>query len=301
MKESMTTFLGVPLIDQSDLGPNTHFTCRRTRKLPRHATYSVITSPGGAAIQDMLNILGRRAPFLRITVIPALVQGDQAPAEIIADPKRVTALKETGLLDSPPQASYDQLAELASRLLGVPTALMSLVDKDRQFFKSQVGLALPWAAARQTRLSHSFCQWVVSGQEDVVIEDARTHPVLRSNLAIKDLGVIAYAGVPVHARAGEAIGSLCAIDSKPRRWSEDDLATLQDLARVTEAWTLLQQPGGQAATPDGATAALQACGSAVQGLTRVLHRHAARIDQASRAELLELIRQKGCQLLQLAG
>jgi len=224
----------------------------------------------------------------------------QAPAEVIADPKRLAALKETGLLDSPQDASFDQLAQLASRLLAVPTALMSFVDKDRQFFKSQVGLAHPWAAARQTRLSHSFCQWVVSGQEEVVIEDARVHPVLRSNLAIKDLGVIAYAGVPVHAKAGEAIGSLCAIDSKPHIWSEDDLATLQDLARVTEAFALLQQPG-QDVLPGGTEANLQACGSALQGLTRVLQRHATHLKETDRTELLELIRQKGRQLLQFAG
>lgn len=112
---------------------------------------------------------------------------------------------------------------------------MSLVDGERQFFKSQVGLPEPWAAARQTPLSHSFCQWVVSGQENLVVDDAREHPALATHQAVRDLGVIAYAGVPLQAWHGEPIGSFCAIDLKAHAWTDDDVATLGDLARLAEA------------------------------------------------------------------
>ena len=139
-------------------------------------------------------------------------------AEVRNEPGRMAALLETGLLDSPPEESFDRLTRVASGLLGVGAALVSLVDSDRQFFKSQIGLAQPWSGQRQSRLSHSFCQWVVSGKEELVVRNAREHPVLRDNLAVRDMGVIAYAGTPLTARAGQVIGSFCAIDSKPHAW-----------------------------------------------------------------------------------
>lgn len=108
--------------------------------------------------------------------------------------------------------------------------LVSLVDADRQFFKSSQGLPEPRASCRETPLSHSFCQHVVVLEEPLVIEDAREHPLVSDNLAIGDLGVVAYLGIPLLAPGGQPIGLLCAIQSSPRRWSEDDIALLSDLA-----------------------------------------------------------------------
>ena len=79
----------------------------------------------------------------------------------LRDPIRLAALEETGLLDSLPEETFDRFTRLAARLLGTPVSLITLVTPDRQFFKSAVGLAAPWAAARETPLSHSFCQYVV--------------------------------------------------------------------------------------------------------------------------------------------
>ena len=168
------------------------------------------------------------------SVLPSL-DFTQAPAPVLGAPPRMAELKETKLLDSPVEPRFDMLTKLAAKLLGTPTALLTLVDRDRQFFKSHTGLKEPWAGARQTRLSHSFCQWVVSGREDLVISDATRHPVLKKNLAIKDLGVVAYAGVPLYGKGGEALGSFCAIDSAPREWSEKDLSILRDLADQAQA------------------------------------------------------------------
>jgi CheY-like chemotaxis protein len=159
----------------------------------------------------------------------------QAPAAALEAPARLAELKRSGLLDSAAETQFDLLTRLAAKLLGASTALMTLVDRDRQFFKSQTGLKEPWAGARQTRLSHSFCQWVVSGKEDLVINDATSHPVLKKNLAIRDLGVVAYAGVPLYGKGGEALGSFCAIDSSPREWSEKDLSILRELAGQAQA------------------------------------------------------------------
>ena len=80
----------------------------------------------------------------------------------LRDERRLAALWRTGLLDTPPEQVFDRLTRLVRRLLGTPVALVSLVDADRQFFKSAVGLPEPWAARRETPLSHSFCQHVVA-------------------------------------------------------------------------------------------------------------------------------------------
>ncbi|MEO7360074.1 MAG: GAF domain-containing sensor histidine kinase [Gemmatimonadaceae bacterium] len=150
--------------------------------------------------------------------------------EAVLAPVRLAALNESGLLDSESEPAFDRLTQLVTRVLGVPVALISLVDKDRQFFKSQCGLPGPWAAARETPLSHSFCQHVVASQEALLVTDARENDLVRHNLAIPDLGVIAYAGVPVIDADGFILGSLCAIDSQPREWSDADVQLLRALS-----------------------------------------------------------------------
>jgi signal transduction histidine kinase/CheY-like chemotaxis protein len=157
---------------------------------------------------------------------------DPSVGDAVTDERRVRALAALAVLDTPPEERFDRLTRVAKRCLRVPVALVSLVDADRQFFKSQVGLPEPWATDRQTPLTHSFCQHVVRTGEALVVADARHHPVLRDNLAVSDIGVIAYAGVPLVSADGLVMGSFCAIDIEPREWSEDDLATLRDLAEA---------------------------------------------------------------------
>ena len=99
----------------------------------------------------------------------------EPPLETLSSPARLAAIRDTQLLDSPPTQSFDELTRLATSLLGTPVALVSIVTSDKQFFKSQVGLADPWAKSRQTPLSHSFCQWVVSSRDELIVDDARQH------------------------------------------------------------------------------------------------------------------------------
>ncbi len=146
--------------------------------------------------------------------------------------ERLSALRGTGLLDSPPEHAFDRMTSLVRRLLGVPVSLVSLVAADRQFFKSSTGLPEPWATLRQTPLSHSFCQHVVASREPLIISDAREHPLVCDNLAIRDLNVIAYLGIPLLESTGQAIGSLCAITSQPRNWSADDVEVMKELAAL---------------------------------------------------------------------
>ncbi len=146
------------------------------------------------------------------------------------DPARLRSLRRSGLLDTAPEESFDRITRIAASALGVPISLVSLVDDDRQFFKSCLGLPQPWADARETPLSRSFCQHVVVGAEPLIISDAREHPLVQDNPAIVELGVVAYAGIPLKMPDGEIIGSLCAIDSVPREWTEHDVEMLSDLA-----------------------------------------------------------------------
>ena len=225
----------------------------------------------------------------------------QAPAQVLQAPQRMAELHETQLLDSPSDASFDRLTRLASHVLGAPTTLVSLVDRDRQFFKSQQGLAQPWAGERQTGLSHSFCQWVVSGNEPLIVADATAHPVLSSNLAVRDLGVIAYAGVPLLGRSGQPIGSFCAIDSRPRDWSEDDVDTLEDLARITRAYAVLhhaKQGEGDAAERLRITASV--AGHAILGAEGILRRRDRDLDAATRADLHAIIAEQASHLTRAA-
>jgi CheY-like chemotaxis protein len=210
----------------------------------RTATIPVVTICGmpevyqnaGAQIctPDMADLNAVKDAVMGCVSKPATVE--QAPRATLEDPARLHALNESGMLDSPPEPMLDAITRLAGQLLNAPTSLISLVGIDRQFFKSQLGLKPPWSVERQTKLSHSFCQWVVAGNEALVIDDARTHPVLSSNLAVRDLGVISYIGTPMQT-VGQPIGSLCVIDSVPRQWSEGDLQILSRLALVVETFS----------------------------------------------------------------
>ncbi len=143
---------------------------------------------------------------------------------------RLAVLNAEGLLDGAPEPIFDRFARLAARVADAPTALVSVVTNDRQYFAGLCGLAQPWADARQTPLSHSFCQHVVANAAPLVVEDARLDAVLCANLAIVDLDVVAYAGFPIMSPTGHVLGSLCAIDSTPRVWQPAQIEALADIA-----------------------------------------------------------------------
>jgi GAF domain len=166
-------------------------------------------------------------------------------AAAVEDGGRLDALHATGLLDSDISPSFDRLARLAAHVLHAPVALVSLVDADRQFFKSCLGLPEPWASRRGSPLTHSFCQHAVASREPLLVSDAREHHVLRGNPAIRDMGVVAYAGIPLIDADGHALGTLCVIDSQPRHWTTHQVQLLGDIAAsvVTEI-TLARAAGG---------------------------------------------------------
>ncbi len=150
----------------------------------------------------------------------------------VSRPARLAALASERVLDRGPEPIFDRWARLAARVAQTPVATVTLITEDRQVFAGMCGVGQPWADARQTPLSHSFCQHVVANAAPLVVEDARTDPVLRTNPAIRDLDVIAYAGVPIVGGTGEVLGSLCAIDDRPRAWEPEQLDGLADVAAL---------------------------------------------------------------------
>ena len=176
-------------------------------------------------------------------------------SEPLTSVQRLAALRETGL-DAASDQAFETFAGLVRRLLTVPVALVSLVDDERQFFPGAAGLGDPLDRDRQTPLTHSFCQHVVTSGKELVVTDTTGDPLLCANLAIPDLGVIGYAGMPLTDADGLVLGSLCAIDTVPRDWTDDELDILRDLAaacsselrlRISSARAMVAQTDAEAA------------------------------------------------------
>lgn len=174
-----------------------------------------------------------------MTKLPVSIVAEPAPDPAhtarLADPQRLQALNDLDVMSAEGDPVHERSVRLASRILGVPVSLVSYLNAERQHFRAQTGLC-GWAAReRGTPLSHSFCQYVVSTGEPLMVADARENPLLADNGAVADLNVIAYLGVPVRAPTGEVLGSFCVIDSMPRAWTQDDLDALSDLVSMLEA------------------------------------------------------------------
>ena len=149
----------------------------------------------------------------------------------LSDPVRLAALAATGLLDAPALPELDELTRIVTWLLDVPAATVSLVDDHRQFFAGQCGVTGAAAVDRGTPIEASFCQHAVAAGRPLIVEDAREHPLLRDNPAIRARNVIAYAGIPLVDADDNILGVLCAFDERPRRWSDEDVVTLRRLAQ----------------------------------------------------------------------
>ncbi|WP_305966355.1 GAF domain-containing protein [Marinobacter salsuginis] len=143
---------------------------------------------------------------------------------------RLSALDELALLDTPPEERYDRLTRLAACALNAPIALVSLVDRERQWFKSRHGLDAP-----ETARDISFCGHAILREETFVIENALNDERFHDNpLVTGDPSIRFYAGAPLHDRHGYRVGTLCIIDRKPRSFSEEEERILRDLANLVE-------------------------------------------------------------------
>jgi len=158
----------------------------------------------------------------------------------VHDVARLRVVRDLEILDVAADCALDRLTRVATRMLGVPVALVSMIDADRQYFLSQQGLPSDFERARQVPLSHSLCKHLLEMDEPLIVEDARDDELLKDSLAIRDLNVVAYAGVPLKASDGQPLGSFCAIDHEPRVWSAEDMELLADLAKVANDYLNLR-------------------------------------------------------------
>lgn len=146
----------------------------------------------------------------------------------VAEHDRLLALRAYQVLDTPPEESFDDLTRLAAQICEVPTAMVSLVDEHRQWFKSKVGLS----ASEAPRKKDSLCAYAIRTTEPLVVEDASKDPRFRDNMLVKGKPHVRfYAGAPLIAPGGMAIGTLCVIDYKPRVFSQEQREALVCLAR----------------------------------------------------------------------
>jgi C4-dicarboxylate-specific signal transduction histidine kinase len=145
------------------------------------------------------------------------------------DTKRLQKLYSYSVLETPPEPSFDAITQAASILFGVPIALVSLVDEKRQWFKSSVGLA-----AKQTPRDISFCGHAVAQKKTLVVPDASADARFQDNpLVLGPPHVRFYAGAPLITSTGEALGTLCILDTRPQEISSEKLKALELLAQQT--------------------------------------------------------------------
>ena len=140
---------------------------------------------------------------------------------------RLGGLQGYRILDTEADQSYDDITLLASQLCDVPIALISLVDAERQWFKSRVGVDV-----RETSRDVSFCAHAILGEETLVVRDAREDERFRDNpLVCSEPHIVFYTGVPLSTPEGARIGTLCVIDRRPRDLNDVQRRSLEALAR----------------------------------------------------------------------
>ncbi len=195
----------------------TEGTTEATKRLRNSGADEVVLSLADAMVQ-----IAKLAPLTLEPMTPAPIPADEE--------ERLTALKELHLLDTEAERVFDRITMKLARVFEVPMALITLVDHDRLFFKSQTGLPEDLALSRQAPRDVSVCGHVVANNEMMVIEDLARDRRFASNAWVKEHGLRFYAGVPLRAPGGQPIGSLSLFDIKPRGFTVRDKRHLQEYA-----------------------------------------------------------------------
>jgi len=154
--------------------------------------------------------------------------------------QRLQALCDYGVLDTGADPAFDEITQLAARLFAAPIAFVSLIDRERQWFKSRVGFDLP-----ETPRSIAFCDHAIRGRDVMVVPDTRLDPRFAANPVVTGAaGIRFYAGAPLVTPSGQALGTLCVLDRVPRDFGPEPCATLAVLARQVMAQLELKRQHG---------------------------------------------------------
>ena len=142
--------------------------------------------------------------------------------------ERLRALKRYNILETPPEESFDRITRLAAELFDVPTVLLSLIEENRQWFKSRFCFS-----GESTDREVAFCAHAIMQEEPLVVENATEDPRFADNpLVTGQPGIRFYAGASLTTPDGFNIGTLCVIDTKPRSFGEKQVRQLSDLAAM---------------------------------------------------------------------
>jgi len=214
-----------------------------TKRLRDSGADDVVTTLADALLQ-----MAKLAPPLSEEMMPAPIPADEE--------ERLAALTELNLLDTEAEPVFDRITAKLARVFEMPIALISLIDRDRQFFKSQTGLPEGLAKARQTARNVSVCGHVVAKNQAMVIEDFARDRRFANNPLLKEHGIRFYAGIPLLAPNGQPIGSLCLMDMKPRQLTDREKRLLHEYANEVMEEIAKRAPQAPAAAAPTAAASV---------------------------------------------
>lgn len=148
---------------------------------------------------------------------------------VLNDRDRLRALRASHLMDSPHEKIFDDVTSSICDRLDVPMSLVTLIAPGRQFFKSSRGLPFDITLNRETPIADSTCQYVVKKDGLLVIDDVSADPFFSMHEGLNGVGAGSYLGTPLRL-FGQAIGSVCAVDIRPRKWTEEEIVFLEGKA-----------------------------------------------------------------------
>lgn len=141
---------------------------------------------------------------------------------------RLAAVRRYQILETPPEERFDRIARIAKRWFEVPIALITILDEDREWFKSAIGVD-----RREVDREIAFCKHTIQGESIMVVEDATQDPRLSSNPLVTGFpGIRFYAGAPFTSSDGHFLGALCVMDTKPHTVTDESFKTLEELASI---------------------------------------------------------------------
>lgn len=170
--------------------------------------------------------------------MPVVATAAGIPAKVY-DPARLAAVAATGMLDTAPEESLDDLAELAAVVTGASLAFVALVGARRSFWKAVAGPRAGEIVRRDQRVEHDPCHLLVATDRELIAEDATADARLAQIVAGRGIG--AWAGFPIHGRSGHVLGGLYVVDDAPRPWSSEQVRGLRTLARAVSTDIGLRQ------------------------------------------------------------
>jgi predicted PurR-regulated permease PerM len=180
-------------------------------------------------------VLSLAEAVVQLAKFSVSISDEMIPGAIPANEEtRVAELARLHLIGGPNEDVFDRITRKVARIFEVPIALISFIDRDRQWFKSAVGLPMDVAGAGQTSRDLSVCGHLIANNESMVVEDLARDRRFANNSALKQYGLRFYAGVPIRSN-GLPIGSLCILDIRPRRLSDREKRILEVIAEdITE-------------------------------------------------------------------